>query len=126
MSKLGKIILDGNYSNPFVIIAEGKINAKALELIVTNDEYNSMKLKEEDIVKIKYRGKKLNERSVDLRRVHSVNNLQLREIGYMKEDSFCILLRKFNNYQVCQGANSPDFLSVKQEVQAELIKRLSK
>ena len=126
MSKLGKIVLDDNYSNPFVIIAEEKTYPRALELVVTDDEYRSTKLTEEEIVKINYRGKKLNGRSVDLKRVHCIYNLNIREIGVLQEEAFCRVLRHFNNYQVAQGADSYGFRDVKEEVQTQLIKRLSK
>ena len=126
MSKLGKIVLDGNCSNPFVIIAEEKNYPRALELVVTDDEYRSMKLTEDEITKIGYRGKKLNGRSVDLKSVHCIYNLKTREIGVLSEDAFCKLLRQFNNYQVAQGANYRGFLDVKQEIQNEIIKRYIK
>jgi len=126
MSKLGTIVLDGNYRNPFVIITEGKPYPRALELVVTDDERRSLKLKDDEITKIKYKGKKLEGRSVDLRRVHSISNLNLREIGVLSEDAFCKVLRFFNNYQVCQGADSYGFKEVRSEVQTYILQKTSK
>lgn len=126
MSKLGKIVLDGNYANPFVIIAESKTYPRALELVATDDRYSSMKLTEEEVTRINYRGKKLEGRSIDLKKVHCIYNLNLREIGVLSEDAFCKLLRQFNNYQVAQGGNSYSFLDVKTEVQSEILKRFIK
>lgn len=126
MSKLGKIILNGNYPNPFVIIAESKTYPRALELVVADDERTSLKLKEDEVTRINYRGKKLEGRSVDLRMVHRIYNLNIREIGVLSECEFCKLLRFFNNYQVSQGADSYSFRDVREEVQMELIKRLTK
>jgi hypothetical protein len=126
MSKLGKIVLDGNYRNPFVIITEGNPYPRALELVVTDDERGSLKLKDDEITRINYRGKKLAGRSVDLRRVHGISNLDIREIGVLQEETFCKVLRFFNNYQVCKGADSYGFKEVRNEVQVYLLKKTSK
>ena len=127
MSRVGKIILDTNYPNPRVIISDEGHLPKTLELVKnTKDLYPNriMKLNEQDIIRLNYRGKKIIDRSVDLTKVSAVHNLKIREIGVLTEAAYCKLLKTFMAYHVYEGANSISYLSVREDVQKQLIKLL--
>lgn len=124
MSRLGKIVLDNNYVNPRIIIADVNGLPKALELVKNRDSSRHLNVNGEDIINLGYKGKKLDERSADLSRIISVNNLNLREIGCLTEEAYCKVLRCFVSYQASMGGNSNEYLSVRENVQGQLIKRM--
>jgi len=129
MSRVGKIILDNNYTNPRVVIVDEPNCLRALDLTTNSDQRTTFQLKEEDVFRLKYRGSQLDGRSVDLTRVSAVYNLNIREIGLMSKDAYYRLIIKFNNYQNTLDGNTWDFLSVKEEIQGQIIelgKRLVK
>lgn len=128
MSKLGKILMDYNYGNPRIIIAEKKDCLFAVEL-AKNPIDNStkvFKLVDDDIIKLNYNGKKLDDCSVILNHVRVVKNLQLREVGYLTDKCYCKLLRKFVWEQSALGTNKEDYLCVRDEVHDQLIKMINK
>jgi len=125
MSKIGKVVLVPNYSNPYVIIANGAKFPKALALVRTTDNLKrTLKLSEGDIEKIDYQGRKLENRSVELNQITSIYNLKIREIGVLTEDACFKLLRNFVTEQASQGATSSSYLEVRDEVHDYLIKRM--
>ena len=124
MSRLGKIILDNNYANPRIIIADVSELPRAIELVKDINSTRYLKIDEKDIINLGYKGKKMIGRSADLSRIVTISNLNLREIGSLTEDAYFKILRGFVNYQTVMGANSSAYLSVRDEVQKQLIKRM--
>jgi len=126
MSKLGRIVLDSNYKNPRLIIAEENDNLRAIELVKdSNSDKRSFKISKDAITKLSYRGKKLDDCSANLTSSISVSNLKLREIGVLSEECYFTVLQKFVNHHVYMGANDPTYLSVREEVHNQLIKRMN-
>lgn len=125
MSNLGKIVLVGKEKNPRIIIAENRF-LHGLELIKSYDENICFKLVQDDITKINYRGRKLDDCSVYLGKCYNSYNLQIREIGMLKEKTYYRLLRKFVNYQSSQGADDASYLLVRNEVHNQLIKAMDR
>ena len=128
MSKLGKILIDYNYANPRIIIAEKKDCLFAVELSKNpvSNSTKTFKILDGDIIKLNYSGEKLDDCSAMLDHVRLVKNLQLREIGYLTDKCYCNLLRKFVWEQSAMGANKADYLCVRDEVQDQLIKLLTR
>lgn len=125
MSKIGKVVLVPNYSNPYVIIADGVKYPKALALVRTTDNLKrTFKLSDGDIEKLDYQGRKLENRSVELNPIMSIYNLKIREIGVLTEDTCIKLLRNFVTEQVSQGATNTAYLEIRDEVHTYLIKRM--
>lgn len=125
MSNLGKIVLVGKEKNPRIIIAENRL-LHGLELIKSYDENICFKLVQDDITKINYRGRKLDDCSVYLGKCYNNYNLTIREIGMLKEKTYYRLLRKFVNYQSSQGADDSSYLLVRNEVHNQLIKAMDR
>ena len=131
-SKLGKIVLCDNKSNPVVIISENDKVLKGLEIVqkhhdcVSSNANASFKLSNNDFVKIKYKGRRLNSSIIDFGNNRIIKNLDVREIAYIKEDTYYKLLRKYVSYYAFMGATAPCYLSVRDDVHNQLIKLMNK
>ena len=132
-SKLGKIVINGKNGNPVIIISVSSESLRGLRLVKSGDEcsrddkYSHYEIPYEDIIKIKYRGKKLDEDNiVDCGNCTFIYNLNVREIGTLTEEGYYKLLRRYNNYQAYDGANDETYLMVRSDVQNQLMKKLQK
>lgn len=132
-SKLGKIVLEKENGNPVVIISERTTHLKGLKIVkfenecrYSNDKCSYLKISSEELVKIKYHGKKLDNPIVDYHGCVYISNLKIREIGVLTEDGYCKLLRGYNNHHACLGGVDRDYLSVRDDVHDQLIKMLIK
>ena len=130
-SKLGKIVLEKE--EPIVIISEDCDHLRGLKIVKSKDEcrysydrFSYLKISSEEIVKFKYRGKKLDNPIVDYHSCISISNLEIREIGALTEEGYCKLLRNYNNHHACLGGTDRDYLSVRNDVHDQLIKMLIK
>jgi hypothetical protein len=126
MSKVGKIVLDNNYSNPYLVISDSDKSAKGLKLVTMDKENMTVKLSREDARRLNYRGRKLDGRSVDLTKVMTIYNLNIREIGVLSEKAYCKLLRQFVSYHASRGATDSSYLQVRDDVHNQLIKMMNK
>lgn len=125
MSSLGRIILEPYCKAPRIIIAEQGKYLRGLELINYFREDTCFKLSKDDITKVNYKGKRLDNCSVSLERSFGISHLNIREIGLLNEDSYYKLLRCFVNYQAGQGARNSSYLLVREEVHQQLIKKMN-
>ena len=127
-SKLGKVVLENNRNYPMLVIAEKGHYLKGLKLVRdaslcnSDEKFSQVTLTEEEITKIAYRGKKLNNVIVDCHHCSSITNLNFREIGKLTEDAYYKVLRRYISYQAYLGATNPSYLGVRTEVQEQLIK----
>lgn len=129
-SKLGKIVINKN-GNPVIIISDSGKNLKGLTLVKSSsecsheDKYSHYQIPREDIIKIQYRGKKLEENNiVDCGDCVFIFNLNVREIGALTEEGYYKLLRRYNNYQAYCGATNSSYLMVRSDVQKQLMKKM--
>lgn len=125
MSSLGRIILEPKCKTPRIIIAEQGRCLRGLELTDLFREDTCFKLTTEDITKVNYKGKKLDNCSVSLEKGFGIYHLDVREIGLLNEDSYYKLLRCFINYQTGQGADDASYLLIREEVHQQLIKKMN-
>lgn len=125
MSSLGRIILQPECKAPRIIIAEQGKYLRGLEVVDYFREDTCFKLSTDDITKVNYRGKRLDNCSISLEKSFGINRLNIREIGLLSEDSYYKLLKCFVNYQTVKGANSSSYLLVREEVHQQLIKRMN-
>jgi len=129
MSRVGKIILVNNYANPHVIIVDKPNCVRALEFTNNVDSRRAFELKEDEIKKIKYRGKKLEGRTVDLASISGVYSLNLREIGVLSEPGYFKLLKELNCFHACYGKSFLGYASIREDVQDQILelgKKLAK
>jgi len=131
VSRLGSIVLEKKEGNPIVIISEenrylmGLKLVKSESLCIDDDEFSHFKVMDKELVKIGYRGKKLDSPIVDCGECVSISNLQLREIGKFTEDGYYKLLRRYTSYHASIGAECTSYLMVRNEVHKQLIKSLN-
>lgn len=131
-SKLSKIVLCDNKNNPIVVISENGKFLRGLEIVqkeeqcASSDKFSHLKLSSEELEKIKYRGKKLDNPIIDFSKHRVVRNLEVREIANIKEDTYYKILRKYVNYHTYMGATDLDYLLLRNDVHDQLIKKLNK
>lgn len=131
-SKLGKIVLCDNKSNPVVIISESGKFLRGLEIVqkdedcASKDTFAHLILSSEEFDKLKYRGKRLDNPIVDFCKHRVVRNLEVREIANIKEDTYYKILRKYVYHYASMGATDLDYLLVRNDVHNQLIKMMNK
>lgn len=131
-SKLGKIVLYNNKSNPVIVISESDTVLRGLEIVqkdedcVSSDKFTHFKLSSDDFEKIKYRGQKLNDPIVDCCKHNVIRNLDIRTIANISEDTYYKLLKNYVCHYASSGAADPCYLSVRDDVHNQLIKLMNK
>ena len=130
MSMLGKIVLEGKEKNPRLIISEKGEYLKGLVLRKRTSEcgdvdpYSYCKIALKDIEQFQdYHGKKIDQyRVADCCVCQAIYNLDIREIGVLKEETYCRVLRSYYEYQISFSKTPSSYELVKTEVDDQLVK----
>ena len=131
MSLLGNVVVNSTYTNFYVVVSEQNNNLKGIELVQGNNDINHLRISKKELLNLDYRGRKLDNCSADLTKVHSIkyprlSNFEIRSLAVLSDNNYCKLLRNFVNVQNSIFGDSNVYNIVRDDVHSQLVKMIKK